>query len=222
MKNSIILTLTFICLNLAWAQNNNSSWGIQVIPEMNTLLVSDEVSIGKLNVNQTIGLSLGFAYRYHINNWLDIESGLLVRRRDYKFSIRQIRLPAGISPAGDITYTTIQETIRMGIISIPGKARFNMGKGFALDAGISLDVPFQQKRTREIINDFDDPALQNGKGLIANYMSFTAGFSQKVRFNGLVLEVGPRFDLSRHQFEIPFGYENSHQLVAGFQLIIVK
>lgn len=222
MKNSILFTLLVFCLHPIFSQTQNSSWGIQLIPELNTQIPSGEVGAGTFNVNQSVGLSLGVAYRYHLNDWLNIESGLLVRRRVYNFSVGGILLPAGLDPRNGISYTSIRETVSLGLISIPGKLRIQLGNGFSADAGISLDVPFHQDRNREIINGFDDPALQQKRGVFADYLSFTAGFFQQVKMKSGSLEIGPRFDLSTHQIEVPFNSSNERQLSIGFQLTFIR
>lgn len=221
MKNTLILLFVFFSLNLSWAQNKNTSWGLHVTPEMNLMHVSEELAIGKANVNQTLGISLGLVSRYHISDWFQIESGVQIRRRDYKFSINQILLPEGLTPRGEMTYTSIHETMQVGMISIPAKARISLGKGFAIDAGISLDLPFLQKSSRDVVNSLD-PVFTRESEFDASNISYTVGFSQQVKLNGLVLEIGPRFDLSRHQYDANPWMRSENQFAAGFQITLMK
>lgn len=222
MKNSILLILIFFTFTLSRAQTQNTTWGLRVAPEMNLMHVSGAPNMGTANVNQRLGFSFGLVSRYHVSDWFQIESGIQIRRRDYGYALNQILLPAGLSPNGPYTYTSIRETTQLGIISIPGKARISLGGGFAIDGGISLDLPFLNRTNRDIVNGFDDPSLSRGGEFSVANVSYTVGFHQEVKLHGAKLEIGPRLNLSQHQYNTSFGLSSEYQFAAGFQLTLMK
>jgi hypothetical protein len=222
MKNAIILLAFFFALTLSFAQNKNTTWGLRVTPEMNLMHVSGAPNMGTANVNQTLGFSLGLVSRYHVSDWFQIESGVQLRHRSYSYALRQILMPAGLDPNGGMTFTSISESTQLGFISIPGKARISLGGGFAIDAGISLDLPILNRRNRDIVNGFDDPALSRGGEFNVANVSYTVGFHQEIKLNGAKLEIGPRLNLSQHQYDTSFGLSSEYQFAAGFQLTLMR